>query len=107
MSTARPRASRARSWFRALVLLLALSVPGGHVALAQPGPVPGMAQECEHDLPATPARPGAHARHQAGLPDRTASPPAPVSGPAGTAPRPERARPPHPAPLLSTVVLRC
>ncbi|MEU6385066.1 hypothetical protein ABZ847_16005 [Streptomyces bauhiniae] len=107
MSTARPRASRARSWFRALVLLLALSVPGGHVALAQTGPVPGMAQECEHDLPATPARPGARTRHHADLPDRTAPPPAPASGPAGAAPDPERTRPPSTAPLLSTVVLRC
>ncbi|MFB7780021.1 hypothetical protein [Streptomyces bauhiniae] len=105
MSTARPRASRARSWFRALVLLLALSVPGGHVALAQPGPVPGMSQECEHDLPATPARPGARPRHHADLPDRTAPPPA--SGPAGAEPDPERTRPPHATPLLSTVVLRC
>ncbi|MFI9393365.1 hypothetical protein [Streptomyces bauhiniae] len=107
MSTARPRASRARNWFRALVLLLALSVPGGHVALAQPGPVPGMTQECEHDLPATPARPGARTRHQAGLPDRTAPPTAPASGPAGTQADPERTRPPSTAPLLSTVVLRC
>ncbi|MFG2814707.1 hypothetical protein [Streptomyces sp. NPDC048410] len=107
MSTARPRASRARSWFRALVLLLALSVPGGHVALAQPGPVPGMAQECEHDLPATPARPGARTRHHADLPDRTAPPPAPASGPSDAEPHPERTRPPYTAPLLSTVVLRC
>ncbi|WP_203617828.1 hypothetical protein [Streptomyces bauhiniae] len=104
MSTARPRASRARSWFRALVLLLALSVPGGHVALAQPGPEPGMSQECEHDLPATPARPGARPRHHADLPDRTAPPPAPASG---AEPGPERTRPPHTTPLLSTVVLRC
>ncbi|GHF03692.1 hypothetical protein E5082_12055 [Streptomyces griseoluteus] len=107
MSTARPRASRARSWFRALVLLLALSVSGGHVALAQTGPVPGTAQECEHDLPATPARPGARPRHHADTPDRTAPPPAPASAPAGAAPDPERTRPPHTAPLLSTVVLRC
>lgn len=105
MSTARPRASRARSWFRALVLLLALSVPGGHVALAQPGPVPGMAQECEHDLPATPARPGARPQHHADLPDRTAPPPA--SGPSGAQADPERTRPPSLASLLSTVVLRC
>ncbi|MER8028691.1 hypothetical protein ABTZ78_06975 [Streptomyces bauhiniae] len=105
MSTARPRASRARSWFRALVLLLALSVPGGHVALAQPGPVPGMAQEYEHDLHATPARPGP--RHHAALPDRTAPPPAPAPAPADAVPDPARTRPPYPAPLLSTVVLRC
>ncbi|MFJ4007835.1 hypothetical protein ACIPWL_30940 [Streptomyces sp. NPDC090023] len=107
MSTARPRASRARSWFRALVLLLALSVPCGHVALAQPCPVPGMAQECEHDLPATPARPGARARNHADLPDRTAPPPTPASGPSGAGADPERTRSPYPAPLLSTVVLRC
>ncbi|MFD7886718.1 hypothetical protein ACFV3N_30270 [Streptomyces bauhiniae] len=107
MSTARPRASRARSWFRALVLLLALSVPGGHVALAQPGPVPGMAQEYEHDLHATPARPGARTRHHAALPDRTAPPPPPAPSATGAAPDPERTRPPYPAPLLSTVVLRC
>ncbi|MGW5332467.1 hypothetical protein [Streptomyces bauhiniae] len=107
MSTARPRAFRARSWFRALVLLLALSVPGGQVALAQPDPVPDMAQECEHELPATPARPGARTRHHTALPDRTAPPPAPASAPAGAAPDPERTRPPYPAPLLSTVVLRC
>ncbi|WP_030806358.1 hypothetical protein [Streptomyces sp. NRRL F-2799] len=107
MSTARPRVSRARSWFRALVLLLALSVPGGHVALAQPGPVPGMAQEYEHDLPATPARPAARTRHHADLPDRTTPPTARASAPAGAQPDPERTRPPYTAPLLSTVVLRC
>ncbi|MFF7385785.1 hypothetical protein [Streptomyces griseoluteus] len=107
MSTARPRASRARSWFRALVLLLALSVSGGHAALAQTGPVPGMAQEHEHDVHATPARPGARPRHHADTPDRTAPPPAPASAPAGAAPGPERTRPVSTAPLLSTVVLRC
>ncbi|MFI8349315.1 hypothetical protein [Streptomyces sp. NPDC085596] len=107
MSTARPRASRVRLWFRVLVLLLALSVPGGHVAPAQAGGGPSTVQECEHDLPATPARPGASARHRADTPDRTAPPPDPAPGPPGTAPGTKRTRPPYTAPLLRTVVLRC
>lgn len=107
VSTARPRVSRVRLWYRALVLLLALSVPGGHVAVAQAGPVPGSVQECEHDVPATPARSGARAPHRAEIPDRTAPLPGPAPAPPGAEAGPERTRPPYTAPLLRTVVLRC
>ncbi|MFD4787351.1 hypothetical protein ACFWN1_09860 [Streptomyces sp. NPDC058459] len=107
MSTARPRASRVRLWFRALVLLLALSVPGGQVAVAGADPGPGAVQECEHDVPATAAPPGTRARHRADTLDRTAPPPGPAPGRPGAAADPDRTRPPHTAPLLRTVVLRC
>ncbi|MEU6815826.1 hypothetical protein [Streptomyces sp. NPDC046860] len=107
MSTARPRVSRVRLLFRTLVLLLALSVPAGHVTAAQAEPVPGAVQEYEQDVSATPALPGARARHRADVPDRAAPLPGPAPAPPGADPVTGRTRPPCTAPLLRTVVLRC
>lgn len=107
MSTARS-VPRSRAWLRALVLLLALLVPGAHT---QAHAVPVMAgapgEVAEHDVLDTVLRPPARAarRSTAGLR------PVPLPRPA---PRVPVRLSPHPPPrpsylphILRTVVLRC
>ncbi|MFE5815799.1 hypothetical protein [Streptomyces sp. NPDC056479] len=107
MSTARCR-SRSHAWLRALVLLLALLVPGAHAqAHALPTVAVASAEIAEHDALDTALRPAARADRRTALRTRPAPPskPAPCAspGPRLTAPH----RPPYVPHPLRTVVLRC
>ncbi|MEU3843930.1 hypothetical protein AB0E88_28340 [Streptomyces sp. NPDC028635] len=103
-----PRAlSRSRTWLRALVLLLALLVPGEAYAATAP-PVTTAAASAEHDVTDTAVRLPAHRAHRTAVPSR----PAPLPDvPAAGRPRALReARPGTPCTALSvlrSVVLRC
>ncbi|MEU2338518.1 hypothetical protein ABZ608_33940 [Streptomyces sp. NPDC013172] len=108
----RPRSGQAR--LRALVaLLFALLLAGVPTAApAATAPVTAAtAGTAEHDVPDTPLRPPARTVHRADVPQRPA--PLPAAGsddPADSDRRPAcpaAPRPPYPAPLLRTVVLRC
>ncbi|MEU5307702.1 hypothetical protein [Streptomyces sp. NPDC021562] len=111
----RPRPGHAR--LRALVaLLFALLLAGvptaASAAPAATAPVTAAAAgTAEHDVPDTPLRPPARTVHRADVPQRPA--PLPAAGSDDPAVRhrrpacPAAPRPPYPAPLLRTVVLRC
>ncbi|MFG2263383.1 hypothetical protein [Streptomyces sp. NPDC048720] len=104
------RESRSRIWLRALVLLLAVWVPGAHVQ-AQPAPAPAAsaasAGASEHDHLDTLPRPAARVSHPAGAPERPSPLPAPAPARTAAPARPAVPRPPGAVSLLRTVVLRC
>ncbi|MFD9000775.1 hypothetical protein ACFV0T_07315 [Streptomyces sp. NPDC059582] len=109
-STAPRRTPYGRAWLRALVLLLALLVPGTHAEVHAAPAVSGVSGETtvEYDILDGALRPPARTAHRPAAPLRPAPLPDPAPGaargPACTAPL-GSAYPPHPA--LSTVVLRC
>jgi len=110
VSTAR-RGSRSRVWLRAVVLLLALLVPGAGVhAHALPVAVTAGAEAVEHDILDAAVRPAVRSDRRAG----TRRPVRPCAGPPHRpAPAPVASRTHRPAaapgvpPLPRTVVLRC
>ncbi|MEV6506361.1 hypothetical protein [Streptomyces sp. NPDC051642] len=101
--------ARSRAWLRALVLLLALLVPGTHAEMrATPVASSSVETTIEYDVLDTAAaalRPLSLAVH------RPAAPPCPAPGPATPAPRvrsfPAPPRSPYTLRALRTVVLRC
>ncbi|MHC3471160.1 hypothetical protein ACYF6T_21025 [Streptomyces sp. 7R007] len=104
MSTAR-HLPRSRVWLRALVLLLALLVPGEAYATAAPASIESTA---EYDAAAPVPPPLVRADHRQVVPPRPALLPDPAPVAAGTRPCPSA--PPRTActpRLLRTVVLRC
>ena len=104
MSTAR-RLPRSRVWLRALVLLLALLVPGAHAEAHAASAV--SVQSAEYDVLDTALQPPAHAVHRPAVPLRPA--PLPARAPGVPEGRPLPA-PPGPSYALHTVrcvVLRC
>ncbi|MEY9992563.1 hypothetical protein ABIE67_004595 [Streptomyces sp. V4I8] len=117
-STARCR-SRSHAWLRALVLLLALLVPGAHAQAhalpaltGAPGAsgASGSGEVAEHDVLDTVLRPPARAdRRNAVRPARLSPgpPPKPARGVRACPPRPAPPRPPYLSHILRTVVLRC
>ncbi|MDH6451273.1 MULTISPECIES: hypothetical protein [unclassified Streptomyces] len=104
MSTVR-RPPHRHAWLRALVLLLALLVPGApaqtHAAHVVAGEI------AEHDVLDTALRPPARAAQRAAVPLRPAPRPEPVPGVPADRPRPAPPRPPYALPVLRSVVLRC
>ncbi|MGW1722738.1 hypothetical protein ACWCQK_07350 [Streptomyces sp. NPDC002306] len=109
-STAPRRLPYGRACLRALVLLLALLVPGTHAEIhAAPAAFAAAGETAaEYDVLDGALRPPARTAHRPVAPLRPAPLPDPAPGaargPAGTAPL-GSSYPPHPA--LSTVVLRC
>jgi len=100
------RAPASRDWLRALVLLLALLVPGTHLqAHAQP-PVPA-GEVVEYDVLDTALRPPARAVHRAVVPLRPVPWPRTAPGVPADRPLPAPPRPPYALPALRSVVLRC
>jgi hypothetical protein len=104
MSTARSL-PRSRAWLRALVLLLALLVPGAH-AEVHATPVVSM-QTAEYDVLDAALRPSAPAAHRPVAPDRPALLPDPAPEAPGTRTLPAPPRPPYALRTLRTAVLRC
>ncbi|WP_031484323.1 hypothetical protein [Streptomyces bicolor] len=114
MSTAR-NLPRSRTWLRALVLLLALLVPGAHAqAHAVPAVLGVSGEAAEHDVLDTALRPPARADRRSTARRRGPAPtptPMPVPVPAPGVPARLSAaappRPPYVPHILRTVVLRC
>ncbi|MET8078316.1 hypothetical protein [Streptomyces sp. NPDC005303] len=106
MSSVR-RPPRSREWLRALVLLLALLVPGVHVQAHAPAVPPSAAGESvEYDVLDTVLRPPARAVHRAAVPLRPVPSQVAPAAPADR-PLPAPPRPPYALPALRSVVLRC
>ncbi|MER7838497.1 hypothetical protein ABTY98_22070 [Streptomyces sp. NPDC096040] len=113
MSSGTPfgRPQPGHTWLRALVLLLALLLTGAPTAAeALTATTPAASAEtAEYDVLDTPLRLPARAVHRVDVPQRPA--PLPDAAPTDPAdrhrPYPTTPRPPHAAPLLRTVVLRC
>ncbi|MEV0480707.1 hypothetical protein AB0I69_08820 [Streptomyces sp. NPDC050508] len=102
---------RSRTWLRALVLLLALLVPGTHAAEVRATPVASSAESTvEYDVLDTAAaalRPASLAVHRPTAPLRPAPAPSPASPDPQSRALPAPPRPPHTLRALRTVVLRC
>ncbi|MGW0418657.1 hypothetical protein [Streptomyces sp. NPDC003015] len=105
MSSVR-RPPRSRDWLRALVLLLALLVPGAHLQAQAMPPVPA-GELVEYDVLDTALRPPARIVHRAVVPLRPVPWPEAVPGVPADRPLPAAPRPPHALPALRSVVLRC
>ncbi|MEU0028824.1 hypothetical protein [Streptomyces sp. NPDC006335] len=103
-SVRRPPGSR--DWLRALVLLLALLVPGAHVQAHTMPPVPA-GEIVEYDVLDTALRPPARTVHRAAVPLRPVPWPETVPGVSADPPVPAPPRPPYALPALRSVVLRC
>ncbi|MGW0626007.1 hypothetical protein [Streptomyces sp. NPDC002758] len=102
MSTA-PSLPRGRAWLRALVLLLALLVPGTHTEVHAVHVVAG--DVAEYGVLDTVLRPPSRVDHERLVPAR----PAPAPAPAAPEGRPLSAppKPPYALHTLRSVVLRC
>ncbi|MET7737167.1 hypothetical protein ABZT02_38455 [Streptomyces sp. NPDC005402] len=105
MSSVR-RPPRSREWLRALVLLLALVVPGAHVEAHAMPPVPA-GELVEYDVLDTALRPPARAVHRVAVPLRPVPWPEGVPGVPADRPLPAPPRPPYTLPALRSVILRC
>ncbi|MFI6015349.1 hypothetical protein ACIBAG_42430 [Streptomyces sp. NPDC051243] len=111
MSTAR-NLPHSRTWLRALVLLLALLVPGAHAqAHAVPAVLGVSGEVAEHDVLDPALRPPVRADRR-GTVRRCGPAPAPAPSPMPTPAVPVRLRdapprPPYVPHILRTVVLRC
>ncbi|MER7568656.1 hypothetical protein ABTZ93_37755 [Streptomyces sp. NPDC097941] len=103
-SVRRPPCSR--DWLRALVLLLALLVPGAHLQAQAMPPVPA-GELVEYDVLDTALRPPARIVHRAVVPLRPVPWPEAVPGVPADRTLPVVPRPPHALPALRSVVLRC
>jgi len=100
---------RSRAWLRALVLLLALLVPGTH-AETRATPVASSAETTlEYDVldPAAALRPLSPAVHRPTAPQRPAPTPSPASPNPHSRALPAPPWPPYTLRALRTVVLRC
>ncbi|MEU1480557.1 hypothetical protein [Streptomyces sp. NPDC005760] len=104
MSTVR-RPPHRHTWLRALVLLLALLVPGAPAQIHAAHVVAG--ETAEQDVLDTALRPPARTVHRATVRLRPAPRPEPAPGAPADRPHPAPPRPPYALPALRSVVLRC
>ncbi|MFH0521748.1 hypothetical protein ACHBTE_31780 [Streptomyces sp. M41] len=108
MSSTARSLPRSRAWLRALVLLLALLVPGAHAqAHAVPTVAATLGEAAEHDVLDTALRPPARADRRGTAGPRPEPPPSPAPATRPCLPRPAPPQPPYLPPFLRTVVLRC
>jgi hypothetical protein len=104
VSTVR-RPPHRHAWLRALVLLLALMLPGAPAETHAAHVVAG--ETAEHDILDTALRPPARTVPRTAVPLRPAPRPEPVPGMPAGRPLPASPRPPYTLPALRSVVLRC
>ncbi len=105
-----PSLPRSHAWLRALVLLLALLVPGTHAEMHAPPVASSAETTIEYDVldTATAAlRPLSLAVHRPTAPLRPAPAPSPASPDPQSSALPAPPRPPYTLRALRTVVLRC
>ncbi|WP_052424931.1 hypothetical protein [Streptomyces fulvoviolaceus] len=98
---------RIRTWLRALVLLVALLVPGAHTGVHTAPALPVSGETIEYDVLDTVLRPVARSAARAAVPLRPAPRPDPAPGVPEGRPLPAPPGPPYTLLALRTVVLRC